>query len=91
MSGRPAWCTVSHPREELLLAFSKHFKLWGTDFLDEGLCEKAVAVANDFEKDVRLQLILPGVVIEELRPPEILLLNPTRTQPDATAATSKFT
>ncbi len=35
--------------------------------LYEGLCEEAVAVAGDFENEVRRHLIAPGVVIEELR------------------------
>ena len=35
--------------------------------LYEALCEEAVAVAGDFENEVRRQLIAPGVVIEELR------------------------
>ena len=35
--------------------------------LCEALCEEAVAVAGDFENEVRRHLIAPGVVIEELR------------------------
>ena len=63
---------VSHPGEEVLLAFGKQFKLrqgdaaWLCD-LREALCEEAVAVAGDFENEVRRHLIAPGVVIEELR------------------------
>src|ERR1019366_1897988 len=62
---------VSHPGEEVLLAFGKHFKLRQGDGLVvdqcEALCEEAVAVAGDFENEVRRHLIAPGVVIEELR------------------------
>ena len=57
--------------EEFLLAFSKHFKLRQDDALASGLCEalceEAVAVAGDFENEVRRHLISPAVVIEELR------------------------
>ena len=66
---------VSHPGEEVLLAFGKQFKLRRggriarpiVRKLYEGLCEEAVAVAGDFENEVRRHLIAPGVVIEELR------------------------
>jgi len=62
---------VRHLGEEFLLAFSKHFKLRQDDGLSsdlcEALCEEAVAVAGDFENEVRRQLIAPAVVIEELR------------------------
>jgi len=61
---------VSHPGEEVLLAFGKQFKLRQGDGLAGGLCEalcqEAVAVAGDFENEVRRHLIAPGVVIEEL-------------------------
>ena len=64
-------CDVSHLGEEVLLAFGKQFKLRPGDGLAvdlcEALCEEAVAVAGDFENEVRRQLIAPGVVIEELR------------------------
>ena len=66
---------VSHPGEELLLAFGKQFKLRRggriarpiVRKLYEGLYEEAVAVAGDFENEVRRHPIAPGVVIEELR------------------------
>ncbi|SPF50404.1 hypothetical protein SBA4_4350004 [Candidatus Sulfopaludibacter sp. SbA4] len=62
---------VSNPSEEVLLAFGEQFKLRQGDGLAgdlcEALCEEAVAVAGDFENEVRRQLIAPGAVIEELR------------------------
>ena len=65
---------VSHPGEEVLLAFGKQFKLWQggriarpiVRKLCEALCEETGAVAGDFENEVRRQLIAPGVVIEKL-------------------------
>jgi len=59
---------VSHPGEEVLLAFGKHFKLRRADQiarpivrkLYQGLCEEAVAIAADFESEVRRHLIAPG-------------------------------
>ena len=65
---------VSHPGEEVLLAFGKQFKLRRggriarpiVRKLYEGLCEEAIAVAGDFQNEVHRHLIAPGVVIEEL-------------------------
>jgi hypothetical protein len=58
---------VSHPGEEVLLAFGKQFKLRQDNGLAgdlrEALREEAVAVAGDFENEVRRNLIAPGVVI----------------------------
>ena len=54
-------------REKVLLTFGKRFKLRRGDALCEGLCEEAVAIASDFENQVRRQLIASGVVVEELR------------------------
>ena len=63
--------TVSHPREKGILAFGEHFKLRKDEVLavdlGEALCEEAMAVAGDFENEVRRHLIAPGVVVEELR------------------------
>src|SRR5689334_2271973 len=62
---------IRYPGEEVLLAFGKQFKLRQDHGLAgdlcEALCEKAVAVAGDFENQVRCHLIAPGVVVEELR------------------------
>ena len=66
---------ISHLGEEVLLAFGKQFKLRQpvrcarpiVRKLYEALCEEAVAIAGDFENEVRRHLIAPGVVIEELR------------------------
>lgn len=63
---------VSHFREELVLAFGEQFKLWQTGQIPgrelcDTLGEKAIAVARDFENQVRCRLITPGVVIEGLR------------------------
>jgi hypothetical protein len=62
---------VSHLSEEVLLTFGKHFKLRQADGLAvdlcEALCEEAVAVAGDFENEVRVHLIAPRIVIEKLR------------------------
>jgi hypothetical protein len=59
--------TNRHPREKVLLTFGKHFKPWRGDTLCEGLREEAVAVASDFENQIRRQLIASDVVVEELR------------------------
>ena len=62
---------VGHPGEEVLFAFGKQFKLRQGELLavdlGEALCEKAVAVAGDFENEIRRHLIAPRVVVEELR------------------------
>ena len=66
---------VRYFSEEVLLAFGKQFKLRQAGQiarpivrkLYERLCEEVVAIAGDFENEVRRHLITPGVVIEELR------------------------
>ena len=62
---------VSHPGEEVLLAFGKQFKLRQGESLAGDLCEalreEAVAVARDFEQQIGVHLVATHVVIEELR------------------------
>src|SRR5580765_2728594 len=66
---------VSHPGEEVLLAFGKKFELRQAGQIArpnvrkmcEALCEEATAIAGDFENQVRRHLISAGVVIKERR------------------------
>ena len=57
---------VTCPREKVLLIFGRQFKLRRGDALDEGLCEEVVAVASDFENQVRRQWVASDVVVEKL-------------------------